>query len=158
MPVPILSDADIRSILYAPDEAINDRRNYADILHTTLYENAKTIDIRRRLWEARYHGRSTRFLFMRLPAKSELHNGTSIPTEDIINAHSVLDRFEQSCGKYVQASYDVEKGGHSILIYLEFVPPPKSILNPEDNAEVVEIPVAGVESAEDRALRKETSW
>jgi len=152
MTTPLLSASDIQTILRAPEEAINDRVAYAHILHSNLVETAKVVDIRRRFWEARYYGRPTRFLLTRIPVEADLHNGTHISTEDLINEQSVMDRLEQSCGKYVQATYELEKSGHFILIYLEFVLP-KSVLNPEE----VIIPTTD-ETAEERALRKETSW
>jgi hypothetical protein len=154
MTTPILSSSDIDSILRAPNDAINDRVKYAHILHANLIETARASDLRKRFWEARYHGRSTRFLLTRIPSDANLHNGTQISTEDLINDQSILDWLEKSCGKYVQATYETEEGGHWILIYLEFVPP-TSVLNPE---EVMHATIPVSEEILMRRLEKETSW
>jgi hypothetical protein len=152
MTTPILSSADIYAIFHAPNEATADRVTYANILYSNLMDTARAVNLKTRFWEARYHGTSTRFVLTRIPYAAKLQNGTHILVEDVINEQSVLDRLEKGCGKYVQASYEMEQGGHSVVIYLEFVPP-KSILNPEEE---VTIPVS--EELHARRLEKETSW
>jgi hypothetical protein len=160
MMTPILSDFDVRCILSAADEAITDREKYAHILHSKLVEVARAVNIKNRFWEATYHGRPTRFVLTQLPIRQR-YNGTYIVLEDVINEQGVLDWFEKSCGKYVQASYEVKDSYH-LDVYLEFVPPKRSVFNPEDDVEEVNIPVAtapgGSEELQERRLEKETCW
>ena len=158
MTTPILSDYDVQCILRAPDEAITNREKYAHILYSKLMEVARAVNLKNRFWEAMYHGKPTRFVLTELPLRQR-HNGTYIVLEDVINEQGVLDRFEKSCGKYVQASYEVKDCYH-IDVYLEFVPPKKSVFNPEEEDDVSEIaiPTADEETSEERTLRKETSW
>ena len=152
MTTPILSDNDIDCILRAADESKADRKRYAHTLYTKLLDIARAVNLKKWFWEAIYHGRSTRFVLTQLPLHCRLNQSMSISVEDVINEQMVLDRFEKSCGNYVQATYEVKDGYH-IDVYLEFVPPTKSILNPED----VTIPTAN-EELQARRLEKETCW
>lgn len=156
MSTPILSDYDVSCIIRAAEEAVIDREKYAHILYNKLMEVARAVNIKNRFWEAVYHGRSTRFILTELPI-NQRYNGTHLSIENVINEQMVLDRFEKSCGKYVQASYEVKDSYH-IDVYLEFVPPKKSILNPEDEEQEATIPVADNEDIQTRRLEKETCW
>jgi hypothetical protein len=153
----ILSDYDVDCILQATDQAVSDREKYAHILYGKLMEVARAVNIKNRFWEATYHGRSTRFVLTELPLNQRF-SGTHLSIENVINEQMVLDRFEKSCGKYVQASYEVKDGYH-IVVYLEFVPPKKSVLNPEDEeTQSATISVAYSEDLQNRRLEKETCW
>lgn len=158
MTTPILSNIDVEYIMGADKAAVADRVRYAEILYNTLMDAARGANLRGRFWEDIYHGQSTRFVVSRFPVRAR-YTGTFISVEDIINEQSVLDRFEKDCGKYVQASYDVEDS-HHINVYLEFVPQNKSILNPEDEVSSVTIPMSPsvLEELHNRRLAKETGW
>jgi hypothetical protein len=153
--IPILSDFDVQYILRAAEEAAADREKYGHVLYKSLMDIARSANLKNRFWEAVYHGRPTRFILTELPLRAKF-NGTHISIEDVINDQSVLDRLEKSCGNHVEASYETDQCKH-IIVYLEFVPPKKSILNPEDD---VTIPTAFEPSEEiqNRRLEKETGW
>ena len=150
MVVPILSDFDVACILRVADKSIDCRLHAANVLYDELTEVAKAVNLKSRFRHDVYHGRSTRFILTQLPLYRRVQE-MLLSVEDIINSEMVLVRLEKGCGQYVQASYEVDNNGH-INVYLEFVLPRKSVLDPEIN-----IPTASDEIQE-RRLEKETSW
>lgn len=155
MVVPILSDFDVACILRVADKSVDCRLYAANVLYTELIEVAKAVNLKSRFRHDVYRGRSTRFILTQLPPYRQVQE-MLLSTEDIINSEMVLARLEKGCGQYVQASYEVENCGH-INVYLEFVLPRKSVLNPEDDTSEINIPTAS-EDLEARRLEKETSW
>jgi hypothetical protein len=155
MVVPILSDFDVACILRVADKSVDCRLYAANVLYTELIEVAKAVNLKSRFRHDVYHGRRTRFILTQLPPYRQVQE-MLLSTEDIINSEMVLARLEKGCGQHVQASYEVENGGH-INVYLEFVLPRKSVLNPEDDQSEINIPTAS-EDLEARRLEKETSW
>ena len=150
MVVPILSDFYVACILRVADKSIDCRLHAANVLYDELTEVAKAVNLKSRFRHDVYHGRSTRFILTQLPLYRRVQE-MLLSVEDIINSEMVLVRLEKGCGQYVQASYEVDNNGH-INVYLEFVLPRKSVLDPEIN-----IPTASDEIQE-RRLEKETSW
>lgn len=155
MVVPILSNFDVACILRVADKSADCRLHTANVLYMELIEVAKAVNLKSRFRHDVYRGRSTRFILTQLPLYRQVQE-MLLSTEDLINSQMILARLEKGCGQYVQASYEVENNDH-INVYLEFVLPQKSVLNPEDDASEINIPIAS-EDLEARRLEKETSW
>jgi hypothetical protein len=158
MVVPILSDFDVACILRVADKSADCRVHTANVLYTELIEVAKAVNLKARFRHDVYRGRSTRFLLTQLPLYRQVQE-MLLSTEELINSQMVLARLEKGCGQYVRASYEVEGSDH-INVYLEFVLPRKSVLNPEDDLSEINIPTAEFASEElqARRLEKETGW
>jgi len=135
---PILSDNDIRYIVNAELDAASDLEEVAEDLYVNLIAVAKSMNLRKRFYDAIYNRRPTIFQIYQTPI---LHANQSVALA-MIN-HDVLRRFSEACGKGVHASYMIEN--RALNIYIEFNPPePVAVSNDEVLLE--------------RRLEKETSW